>query len=72
MLNTMSPGVSGNKGRVEFGRCFNQMEEKPDTEPTPKERVLTAVTLFALKETSKPNQVNPRVYFKQLVTDLHE
>jgi transposase len=33
---------------------------------------LTAAILFTLVETCKLNHVNPREYFKQLVTDLHD
>lgn len=33
---------------------------------------LTAAILFTLVESCKLNQVNPREYFKQLVTDLHD
>jgi transposase len=33
---------------------------------------LTAAVLFTLVETCKLNHVNPREYFKQLVTDLHD
>ncbi len=33
---------------------------------------LTAAVLFTLVETCKLNHVNPREYFKSLVTDLHD
>ena len=33
---------------------------------------LTAAILFTLVESCKLNHVNPREYFKQLVTDLHD
>jgi transposase len=33
---------------------------------------LTAAILFTLVETCKLNHINPREYFKQLVTDLHD
>jgi hypothetical protein len=35
-------------------------------------RALTAAILFILVESCKLNHVNPREYFKLLVTDLHD